>query len=101
MSERNNIEVRAQVLIEALPYIQKFRGARVVVKYGGAAMVDEDLKRSVCQDVALLHLVGLKPVVVHGGGKKISEVMDRLGLEPRFIEGLRVTDDATMEVAEM
>lgn len=101
MSETNNIEMRAQVLVEALPYIQKFRGARIVVKYGGAAMVDEDLKRSVCQDVALLHYVGMRPVVVHGGGKKISEVMDRLGLEPRFIEGLRVTDDATMEVAEM
>jgi len=101
MSEVNNIEMRAQVLIEALPYIQKFRGARIVVKYGGAAMIDEDLKRSVCQDVALLHLVGLRPVVVHGGGKKISEVMERLGLEAKFIEGLRVTDDATMEVAEM
>ncbi|MFO8082225.1 MAG: acetylglutamate kinase [Armatimonadota bacterium] len=101
MSEMNNIEMRAEVLIEALPYIQKFRGARIVVKYGGAAMVDEDLKRSVCQDVALLHYVGMRPVVVHGGGKKISEVMSRLGLEPQFIEGLRVTDDATMEVAEM
>jgi acetylglutamate kinase len=101
MNEMNNTEIRAEVLIEALPYIQKFRGARIVVKYGGAAMVDEDLKRSVCQDVALLHYVGMRPVVVHGGGKKISEVMSRLGLEPQFIEGLRVTDDATMEVAEM
>ncbi len=101
MSEINNIEMRAQVLIEALPYIQQFRGARIVVKYGGAAMIDEELKRSVCQDVALLHYVGMRPVVVHGGGKKISEVMGRLGLEAQFIEGLRVTDDATMEVAEM
>lgn len=101
MSELNHVEMRAQVLIEALPYIQKFRGARIVVKYGGAAMVDEELKRSVCQDVALLHYVGMRPVVVHGGGKKISEVMGRLGLESTFIEGLRVTDDATMEVAEM
>jgi len=101
MSAGNNIAMRAEVLIEALPYIQKFRGARIVVKYGGAAMVDDDLKRSVCQDVALLHYVGMRPVVVHGGGRKISEVMDKLGLEPRFVEGLRVTDDATMEVAEM
>ncbi|NLO07813.1 MAG: acetylglutamate kinase [candidate division WS1 bacterium] len=101
MSGQNNIALRAQVLIEALPYIQEFRGARIVVKYGGAAMVDEELKRSVCQDVALLHYVGIKPIVVHGGGKKISEVMERLGLQPQFIEGLRVTDDATMEVAEM
>ena len=101
MSAQNNITMRAEVLIEALPFIQKFRGARIVVKYGGAAMVDEQLKRNVCQDVALLHLVGIRPIVVHGGGKKISEVMGRLGLEPRFIEGLRVTDDATMEVAEM
>jgi acetylglutamate kinase len=101
MSAQNNIAMRAEVLIEALPFIQEFRGARIVVKYGGAAMVDEDLKRSVCQDVALLHYVGMRPVVVHGGGKKISEVMNKLGLEPQFIEGLRVTDDATMEVAEM
>ena len=101
MSAKNNIAMRAEVLIEALPFIQEFRGARIVVKYGGAAMVDEDLKRSVCQDVALLHYVGMRPVVVHGGGKKISEVMNKLGLEPQFIEGLRVTDDATMEVAEM
>ncbi len=101
MAPQNNIAMRAEVLIEALPFIQKFRGARIVVKYGGAAMVDEQLKRSVCQDIALLHYVGMRPVVVHGGGKKISEVMGKLGLEPRFIEGLRVTDDATMEVAEM
>ena len=101
MSEQSNIAARAEVLIEALPYIQKFRGAIIVVKYGGAAMVDDDLKRSVCADVALLHYVGMRPVIVHGGGKKISEVMGRLGLEPTFIEGLRVTDDATMEVAEM
>ncbi len=102
MSEQNNdIAARAEVLVEAMPYIQRFRGATIVVKYGGAAMVEEDLKRSVCADVALLHYVGMRPVIVHGGGSKISEVMGRLGLEPRFIEGLRVTDDATMEVAEM
>ncbi len=101
MSEHNDIAARAEVLIEALPFIQRFRGATIVVKYGGAAMVDEELKRSVCADVALLHFVGMRPVIVHGGGKKISEMMSRLGLEAEFVEGLRVTDDATMEVAEM
>lgn len=101
MSGRNDAAFRAEVLIEALPYIRKFRGATVVVKYGGAAMTDEELKRSVCADVALLHYVGMKPVIVHGGGPKISEMMTRLGLEPKFVEGMRVTDDATMEIAEM
>ncbi len=101
MSAGNDTAFRAEVLIEALPYIRSFRGATVVVKYGGAAMTDEQRKRSVCTDVALLHFVGLRPVIVHGGGPKISEMMGRLGLEPRFVEGLRVTDDATMEIAEM
>lgn len=101
MSAGNDTAFRAEVLIEALPFIRKFRGATVVVKYGGAAMTDDDAKRSVCTDVALLHYVGLRPVVVHGGGPKISAMMNRLGLEPRFVEGLRVTDDATMEIAEM
>ena len=101
MSAGNDTAFRAEVLIEALPYIRKFRGTTVVVKYGGAAMTDDAAKRSVCTDVALLHYVGLRPVVVHGGGPKISAMMTRLGLEPRFVEGLRVTDDATMEIAEM
>ncbi|MGD9495157.1 MAG: acetylglutamate kinase [Armatimonadota bacterium] len=101
MGTGNDTALRAEVLIEALPYIRAFRGATVVVKYGGAAMTDEQLKRSVCTDVALLHYVGLWPVVVHGGGPKISEMMTRLGLQPRFVQGLRVTDDATMEIAEM
>ncbi|MGC9318422.1 MAG: acetylglutamate kinase [Armatimonadota bacterium] len=102
MGQRSNdVAIRAEVLVEALPYIRQFRGATIVVKYGGAAMVDEELKRSVCTDLALLHYVGMRPVVVHGGGKKISAMMDRLGLEPRFVQGLRVTDDATMEIAEM
>jgi acetylglutamate kinase len=101
MSAGNDTAFRAEVLIEALPYIRKFRGTTVVVKYGGAAMTDDVAKRSVCTDVALLHYVGLRPVVVHGGGPKISAMMTRLGLEPRFVEGLRVTDDATMEIAEM
>ncbi len=97
----NGLTERAEVLIEALPYIRQFRGATIVVKYGGAAMTDDALKASVCADIALLHYVGMKPVVVHGGGPMISDMMTRLGLEPKFVNGQRVTDDATMQIAEM
>lgn len=92
---------KAETLIEALPYIKKFNNKIVVVKYGGSAMLDEDLKRSVIQDVALLKLVGMHPVIVHGGGKEISKWVKLMGKEPEFVEGLRVTDADTMEVAEM
>ncbi len=92
---------KAQTLIEALPYIKKFYGKKIVVKYGGSAMLDENLKFNVIQDVALLKLVGLKPIIVHGGGKEISKWIDRLGMETHFQNGLRVTDEATLEVAEM
>lgn len=92
---------KAQVLIEALPYIQRFNGKTIVVKYGGSAMVDENLKREVIRDVALLKLVGFKPVIVHGGGKEISKWVKATGMEPRFVNGLRVTDEPTMEIAEM
>ena len=92
---------KAEVLIEALPYIQKFNKKIIVVKYGGSAMVDEDLKKRVIEDVSLLKLVGFKPIIVHGGGKEISNMVKRLGMEPRFVNGLRVTDEETMEVAEM
>ena len=92
---------KAEVLIEALPYIQKFNRKVIVVKYGGSAMVDEDLKRRVIEDVTLLKLVGFKPIIVHGGGKEISGMVKRLGMEPKFINGLRVTDEETMDVAEM
>lgn len=92
---------KAEVLIEALPYIQKFNRKVIVVKYGGSAMVDEELKKRVIQDVALLKLVGFKPIIVHGGGKEISGMVKRLGMEPKFVNGLRVTDEETMEVAEM
>ncbi len=92
---------KAEVLIEALPYIQKFNRKIIVVKYGGSAMVDEELKRRVIEDVALLKLVGFKPIIVHGGGKEISGMVKRLGMEPKFINGLRVTDADTMDVAEM
>ena len=83
---------KAAVLIEALPYIQRFNRKIIVVKYGGSAMVDESLKRQVIQDVVLLKLVGFKPIIVHGGGKEISQWVSKVGMEPRFVKGLRVTD---------
>ncbi len=92
---------KAQVLIEALPYIQRFNRKIIVVKYGGSAMIDEDLKKQVIEDVTLLKLVGFKPIIVHGGGKEISRWVNKVGMEPKFINGLRVTDADTMEVAEM
>ena len=92
---------KAEVLIEALPYIQRFNRKIIVVKYGGSAMVDEELKKRVIEDVTLLKLVGFKPIIVHGGGKEISNMVKRLGMVPKFINGLRVTDAETMEVAEM
>lgn len=92
---------KANVLIEALPYIQRFNRKVIVVKYGGSAMTDEALKQKVIQDVTLLKLVGFKPIIVHGGGKEISKWVGKIGKEPEFINGLRVTDAETMEVAEM
>ena len=99
MSEKER--ATADVLIEAIPYIRKFAGTTVVVKYGGSAMVDEKLKKSVIKDIALLKYIGLKPVVVHGGGKEITALLDRLGKETQFVDGLRVTDAETAGVAEM
>ena len=92
---------KASVLIEALPYIQRFNRKIIVIKYGGSAMVDEELKKKVIEDVTLLKLVGFKPIIVHGGGKEISKWVGKVGMEPKFINGLRVTDEDTMEVAEM
>ncbi|MFZ9752748.1 MAG: acetylglutamate kinase [Cyanobium sp.] len=92
---------RASVLSEALPYIQRFAGRRVVVKYGGAAMVREDLREAVFRDLTLLSCVGVQPVVVHGGGPEINHWLARLSIEPKFSNGLRITDAATMEVVEM
>ncbi len=99
--EMENELYKASVLIEALPYIQKFNRKIIVVKYGGSAMVDEELKKKVIQDVVLLKLVGFKPIIVHGGGKEISSWVKKSGMEPRFVNGLRVTDEPTMEIAEM
>ncbi|MCB6992499.1 acetylglutamate kinase [bacterium 210820-DFI.6.37] len=92
---------KAEVLIEALPYIQRFNRKIIVIKYGGSAMLDEDLKKKVIEDVVLLKLVGFKPIIVHGGGKEISRWVGKVGMEPRFVGGLRVTDRDTMELAEM
>lgn len=92
---------RASVLIEALPYMRQFRGTTIVIKYGGAAMVKEELKKCVIEDIVLLGYVGIKPVIVHGGGAEISELMKRLGIEPKFVAGQRVTDRETLDVVEM
>jgi acetylglutamate kinase len=103
MEEKNMQEIlqKAEVLIEALPYIQRFNRKIIVVKYGGSAMVDETLKQHVIQDVTLLKLVGFKPIIVHGGGKEISRWVEKSGKEPVFVNGLRKTDAETMEIAEM
>ena len=92
---------KAEVLIEALPYIQKFNRKVIVVKYGGSAMTDPELQRNVIKDVTLLKLVGFKPIIVHGGGKEISAWVQKTGKESKFVNGLRVTDAETMEIAEM
>ena len=101
MESMENWLQKAQVLNEALPYIQRFHGKIMVVKYGGSAMVDHELKKSVIRDVALLKLVGFRPIIVHGGGKEITKWVNKAGLETRFVNGLRVTDKETMEIAEM
>ena len=103
MDEKNMEQImeKAQVLIEALPYIQRFNRKIIVVKYGGSAMVDEDLKKQVIQDVTLLKLVGFKPIIVHGGGEEISLWVGKVGKEPEIIPGHRKTDAETMEIAEM
>jgi acetylglutamate kinase len=92
---------KARVLVEALPYIRKFHGKTVVMKYGGHAMDDEKLRESFCRDVVLLKFVGLHPVVVHGGGPQIGQMLEKLGIASKFVAGLRVTDDATIRVVEM
>lgn len=92
---------KAEVLIEALPYIQKFNRKIIVVKYGGSAMSNEELQKNVIKDVTLLKLVGFKPIIVHGGGKEISRWVAKVGKEAKFVNGLRVTDEETMEIAEM
>ena len=99
--EMNKWIEKGDVLIEALPYIQRFNRKIIVIKYGGSAMLDENFMQNVIQDITLLKLVGFKPIIVHGGGKAISSFVNKLGMEAKFINGLRVTDEDTLEVAEM
>lgn len=99
--DMSSILTKAEVLIEALPYIQKFNRKYIVVKYGGSAMSNEELQKNVIKDVTLLKLVGFKPIIVHGGGKEISRWVGKVGKEAKFVNGLRVTDAETMEIAEM
>jgi len=100
MAENSNYS-RASVLIEALPYIRKYQGATIVIKYGGHAMVDEALKKGFAEDVTLLKYVGFYPVIVHGGGPQINDLLTRLNIKSHFVEGQRFTDEATMDVVEM
>lgn len=100
MERMEELIKKAGILIEALPYIQKFSGKTVVVKYGGNAMINEELKNSVMEDITLLKFIGLKPIVVHGGGPDISKALDERGVKSRFVNGLRVTDEITMETAQ-
>ncbi len=95
-----NIINKAGILTEALPYIKKFSGITVVIKYGGAALVNEDIKETIIKDIALMKFVGFRPVVVHGGGKDINKALERVGIEPVFKDGLRVTDEPTMEIVQ-
>jgi acetylglutamate kinase len=97
----DDLIARTQVLVEALRYIKRFRGKTFVIKYGGHAMLTPELRSAFCRDIVLLDSVGIKPVVVHGGGPQITELITKLGLESRFVRGMRVTDEATMEAAEM
>jgi len=101
MMQMEQLLFKAQTLIEALPYIQRFNNKKVVVKYGGSAMLDDTLQNNVIKDVVLLKLIGMKPIIVHGGGKEITKWLSLMGHESKFVEGLRVTDAQTMEVAEM
>ena len=100
MNEMNNAQ-RAQVLVEALPYIQKYNGKVIVVKYGGNAMINEELKHDVMRDMVLMNLIGVKVVLVHGGGPEISEMLKRVGKKSEFVDGLRVTDEETSEIVQM
>ncbi|MEO5656750.1 MAG: acetylglutamate kinase [Nitrospiria bacterium] len=97
----NRLIEKADILIEALPYIRAFAGKTVVIKYGGHAQVDDGLKAGFAEDVVLMKYIGINPVIVHGGGPQISDMMKRLGKEPRFVDGVRVTDRETMDIVEM
>ena len=100
-SELKNAAAIAKVLTEALPYIQRFSGKTIVIKYGGNAMVNDQLKNGFARDVALMKSVGMNPVVVHGGGPQIGDLLSRMGKESKFVDGMRVTDSETMDIVEM
>lgn len=97
----DHVNQTASVLIEALPYIQKFHGETIVIKYGGNAMVDEGLKQSFARDIVLMKLIGINPIVVHGGGPQINSFLEKLDIESKFIDGIRITDERTMEIVQM
>ena len=99
--DNQNVNQTASVLIEALPYIQKFHGKTIVIKYGGNAMIDEVLKESFARDIVLMKLIGINPIIVHGGGPQINNLLDQLNIESKFVDGIRVTDKKTMEVVQM
>ena len=101
MMQKRTAHQIADVLIEALPYIQRFKGKTIVVKFGGNAMVDEELKHSFARDIVLMKLVGLNPIVVHGGGPQIGQLLEKLGKTTGFVDGMRITDSETMDVVEM
>ncbi|HIX08508.1 MAG TPA: acetylglutamate kinase, partial [Candidatus Borkfalkia faecipullorum] len=101
MENMQEKQFRAQILSEALPYIQEYNGKIVVIKYGGNAMINQDLKMSVMHDIVLLSLIGVKVVLVHGGGPEISEMLKRVGKESVFVDGLRYTDEETAEIVRM
>lgn len=98
---KNGWQQKASVLVEALPYIKRFYGKMVVIKYGGNAMVNEEYKDAIMKDIVLMKYVGMKPIVVHGGGPAINEMLERVGKKSRFVNGLRITDEETMEIAQM
>lgn len=97
----NKASTRAEILIEALPYIQRFKGKTIVIKFGGNAMVDDGLKQNFASDIVLMKLVGMNPVIVHGGGPQIAQVLEKIGKKSQFVEGMRVTDSETMDIVEM
>ena len=101
MDTQLDAELRANILVEALPYIQEYYGQTVVVKYGGNAMINEELKDAVIHDLVLLNLVGVKVVIVHGGGPEINEMLGKIGKESKFVNGLRYTDRETMDIVQM
>ncbi|MCK9191362.1 MAG: acetylglutamate kinase [Sphaerochaetaceae bacterium] len=101
MEDKSLLIEKAEILLEAIPYIQEFNNKRVIIKYGGSAMVNSELRKSVIKDIAMLKLLGLQPIIVHGGGKEISAMLEKVGKKSKFIDGMRVSDEETVKIAEM